>query len=40
MVRLHDLKLGCHVGDAALDDIVDVHHGYLADELSIRIQQK
>jgi hypothetical protein len=30
---LHDLELGGDVGDAALDDLVEVHHGCLADEL-------
>ena len=30
---LHDLELGGDVGDAAVGDLVEVHHGRLADEL-------
>jgi len=30
---LHNLKLSSNIGDSALDDVVEIHHWRLADEL-------
>jgi hypothetical protein len=32
---LHDLELSGDIGDTALDDVVEVHHRCVADELRL-----